>query len=86
MSDDIPSLAEALAEIRRLRADNERLLGRSSHQSDRAAADEIRWLRARIAELEAIHAVTLGTLEKPQDDEPLVFVHHVPPNAPPHDE
>lgn len=60
MTDDIPSLAEAMAEIRRL--------------------------RARIAELEAEHAVTFGTLEKPQEDEPLVFVRHVPPNAPPHDE
>ena len=58
--DDIPSLAEAMAEIRRL--------------------------RARIADLEAEQAVTLGTLEKPTEDEPLVFVRHIPPSAPPHDE
>lgn len=58
--DDIPSLAEAMAEIRRL--------------------------RVRIMEYEARAAATLGTLEKPKDDEPLVFVRHVPPNAPPHDE
>ena len=68
--DDIPSLAEALAEIRRLRA------------------------RIAVLEVEAsdVHAkllgaaVVLGTLEKPQDDEPSFYTHNIPPSAPPHDE
>jgi hypothetical protein len=47
---------------------------------------EIRRLRARIAELEAAGAITLGTLEPPTDDEPARYTHHVPPSAPPHNE
>ncbi len=61
MTDDIPSLAEAMAEIRRL--------------------------RARILEIEAIITVghgTMGTLEQP--DATAAITHNVPPSAPPHDE
>jgi hypothetical protein len=57
------------------------------------AMDEIRYLRglvlelrARVAELEAAGAITLGTLEPPTDDEPARYTHNVPPSAPPHDE
>lgn len=64
MTDDIPtSMAEAMAEIRRL--------------------------RARILEIEAIITVghgTMGTLEQPTPDEPATYTHNVPPSAPPHDE
>ena len=59
-ADDIPaSLAEAMAEIRRL--------------------------RARIAELDAVVAsnvVMLGTLEQPTDDAPFHLEHDVPPSTP----
>lgn len=48
------------------------------------AMAEIRRLRARVAELEAGAAVTLGTLEQPTDDEPAAYAHNVPPSAPPH--
>jgi hypothetical protein len=47
------------------------------------ALGEIDRLRARIAELEATHAVTLGTLEKPTEDEPARFTWNVPPSTPP---
>ena len=56
MTDDIPSLAEATAEIRRL--------------------------RVRIMEYEAIAAAAAGTLAQPQPDEPATITHDVPPNAP----
>ena len=62
MTDEpIPSLAEAMAEIRRL--------------------------RARILEIEAIITVghgTMGTLEQP--DAPGTITHGHAPSAPPHDE
>jgi hypothetical protein len=62
MTDEpIPSLAEAMAEIRRL--------------------------RERILEIEAIITVghgTMGTLEQP--DTPTVITHGHAPSAPPHDE
>jgi len=61
MTDEpIPSLAEAMAEIRRL--------------------------RARILEIEAIITLghgTMGTLEQP--DAPAVITHGHVPSAPPHD-
>ena len=46
------------------------------------AMAEIRRLHARIAELEATHAVTLGTLEQPTDDAPFHLEHDVPPSTP----
>lgn len=72
MSDEsVPSLAEALAEIRRLRAQIHDLEGS-------LLAAEYR----RQAEIAAM----LGTLEKPAEDEPSSYTHNVPPTAPPHDE
>ena len=56
MTDDIPSLAEAMAEIRRL--------------------------RVRIMEYEAIAAAAAGTLAQPAEDEPATITHDIPPNAP----
>jgi hypothetical protein len=48
------------------------------------ALAEIERLRARIAELEAAHAVTLGTLEALPESTPQPFSieHNVPGNAP----
>ena len=47
------------------------------------AADEIERLRARIVELEAARAVTLGTLEPPCDAlSDWSVTHNVPGNAP----
>ena len=64
MTDDpIPSLAEAMAEIRRL--------------------------RERILEIEAVITVghgTMGTLEKPTEDAPATITHGHAPSAPPHNE
>lgn len=47
-------------------------------------ADEIVRLRARIAELEAAHAVTTGTLEFPDKEQRDAFrvAHDVPPDTP----
>ena len=62
-NDDIPSLAEAMAEIRRL--------------------------RARILEIEAIITVghgTMGALAQPTEDAPAAITHGHAPSAPPHDE
>ena len=77
---------EMAAEIERLRA------------RDLAAFDEIRHLRARIADLESslhvwrkafsdvVQIAQTGTLEKPTPDEPARYTHDIPPSAPPHDE
>jgi uncharacterized protein YaaN involved in tellurite resistance len=92
MTDDISSLAEAMAEIRRLRDTNEQLKGLmlQSNQIWQTELDycrpEIERLRARIAEMETAAAVTLGTLAQPTDDEPARYTHDLPPSAPPHDE
>ena len=61
---------DAAVEILRLRA------------RDLAAFDEIRHLRARIAELEAIVTVGHGTMGTLQPDEPATITHDIPPNAP----
>jgi ABC-type glutathione transport system ATPase component len=81
MTDDVPaSMAEAMAEIRRLRHEIEALNGLVSHWRDTGKR-----LCARVVELEAGAAVTLGTLEQPTDDEPAAYTHNVPPSAPPHE-
>jgi hypothetical protein len=83
MTDDIPSLPEAEAELRARFGDAAVEILRWVAR-DLTAFDEIRRLRARIAELEAASAITLGTLEPPTDDEPARYTHDVPPSAPPH--
>ena len=67
MSDDIPSLAEAMAGIRRLRDEIRDLEGSLLAAEYRHQA-EIAMLR--------------GTLAQPQPDEPPTITHDVPPNAP----
>lgn len=50
---------------------------------------EIERLRARILELQAAHAVTLGTMQmqtQQRDDGGTRFTWNVPPSAPPHNE
>jgi hypothetical protein len=79
MTDDIPSLAEAMAEIRRLQARVLFLLNRSIHQSDRDEA-------ARLGHGLADAIMRRGTLEQPTPDEPTTITHNVPPSAPPHNE
>lgn len=70
-NDDIPSLAEAMAEIRRLR---EEVAIMDANLVD--YGDLVHRLRAEIAMLR-------GTLAQPQpDDEPGVYTFNVPPNAP----
>ena len=96
MSDDIPaSLAEAMAEIRRLRAEASRLHAvqgearLNTYEPPEYVAlpkAELQRLYARIAELEGAAAVTFGTLEQPTPDEPATYTHNLPPSAPPHNE
>jgi hypothetical protein len=81
MSDDIPSVAEAMAEIRRLRsrvAELEKTIEYVNQGNDA--------FQARNVQLEAAMAALTGTLEPPTDDEPARYTHHVPPSAPPHNE
>jgi hypothetical protein len=90
MTDEsIPSLAEAMAEIRRLR---ERLQQSAEFAvvSRQLAIEvwqtEVKHLRARIAELESHAAMTFGTLAQPTEDAPAVITRGHAPSAPPHDE
>ena len=86
MSDaDIPaSLAEAMAEIRRLRGERSQAALSTYVPPEYVSIPkaELERLHARIAELEATHAVTLGTLEQPTDDAPFHLEHDVPPSTP----
>ena len=87
MTDDPPLvgtvLAEALAEIDRLRA---RVTGLEVGAVEQARV--ISRQLTRITELEAALAVARGTLAQPTPtpDEPMTIVHDVPPSAPPHGE
>ena len=82
MTDEpIPSLAEAMAEIRRL----QNALTQSTTRNCERSIEIVR-LRARVAELETHAAMTMGTLTQPTEDAPAVITHGHAPSAPPHDE
>jgi hypothetical protein len=83
--DPIPSLAEAMAEIRRLREELEALKG-LMRQSAEIWRTENERCYARIAELESHVAMTFGTLAQPTEDAPATITHGHAPSAPPHDE
>jgi predicted nucleic acid-binding Zn-ribbon protein len=86
--DPIPTLAEVMAEIRRLRERSAEL------EADNEGLDEIiidqakviTSLRERVAELEAASAMERGTLAQPSDDGPATITHGHAPSAPPHNE
>jgi hypothetical protein len=85
MSDEpIPSLAEAMAEIRRLRTATEVLDAIIKHERGIAEG-----LRARVTELEAAGAIQRGTLQMQTmhtTDGGTRFTWNVPPSAPPHND
>lgn len=79
MTDDIPtSMAEAMAEIRRLRV-------RVMEYEARAAELEVRLAVQRKASADIAQIAMTGSLAKPTPDEPATYTRNVPPSAPPHD-
>jgi hypothetical protein len=86
MTDEpIPSLAEAMAEIRRLGAEIE-FLQRMHAKAVKIFGTERDALNARVLDLETAAAVTLGTLAQPAEDAPTVITHGHAPSAPPYNE
>ena len=94
MTDDTPipgtRLAEALAEIERLRA---RIIELEAEQANKDKwmtgsefAQYAKDLHDLVVKLEAEHAITHGTLAQPTPDEATTIVHDVKPSAPPHNE
>ena len=85
-------IAEMAAEIERMNAaaeDGTQQVPVFSLSVMAMAMDEIRQLRARVAELETINAMIIGTVRAGivgELDEPATITHNIPHSAPPHDE
>ena len=54
----------------------------TAETADAELQAELQQLRARVLELEAEVFMLRGTMAKPETDEPGVYTHGVPPNAP----